>query len=74
MRKLMMMLAAASVVLGAMALPAGAQDGTASIHTLKNASPIIKQTACTGYTGGCGCAPGWVSSCARRCCRCVRCW
>ena len=74
MRKLMMMLTAASLVLGVMALQAGAQDGAAGIHALKNATPIVKLAACNGYTGHCGCAPGWVSRCADRCCKCVRCW
>ena len=73
MRKFMMTLTAASLVLGVMALQADAQNGAASIHALKTVTPIVKLAACRGYTGGCGCAPGWVSSCANRCCRCVRC-
>jgi hypothetical protein len=70
-------LATAALVLGAMALPASAQNqqrGAASFHTLKNATPIVKQAACGGGTGYCGCGPGWVSACAPRCCRCVPCW
>ncbi len=74
MRKFVMVLAAASLVLGVMALQAGAQDGTAGIHALKAASPIIKLAACNGFMGNCGCAPGWISSCRNRCCHCVRCW
>jgi hypothetical protein len=74
MRRLMMTLTAALLVLGGMALQADAQNGTSSLPTLKNASPIVKQTSCRGYTGACGCAPGWVSACRYRCCRCVPCW
>lgn len=73
MKKLMIISAAAALVLGVMALQAGAHDGVAAVHELKNASPIVKLAACNGYTGRCGCAPGWVSSCPRRCCRCVPC-
>jgi hypothetical protein len=73
MRKFMMTLAAASLVLGAMALQADAQNGTASLPALKNQSPIVKLAGCRGYTGACGCAPGWVSACRYRCCRCVPC-
>ncbi len=75
MRKLMMMLASSllvlGVVLGVLAWQAGAQD--APTLPLKNQSPIVKLAACNGYTGGCGCAPGWISSCRHRCCRCVPC-
>jgi hypothetical protein len=74
MIKLTMTLTAAALVLGAMAFQASAQDGAASTHPLKNMTPIVKLAACNGYTGGCGCAPGWISSCRHRCCRCVRCW
>ena len=72
MKKFVIALAAASGVFGALAMQAGAQDG-AALHALKNQSPIIKLAACNGYTGHCGCAPGWISSCAHRCCRCVPC-
>jgi hypothetical protein len=79
MRRIVMVLASAALVLGvvlgvfAWQGQAGAQD-LPSLHALKNQSPIVKMAACNGYTGGCGCAPGWVSSCRRRCCACVRCY
>jgi hypothetical protein len=75
MRKLMLTLGAAALVLAAMAVEAGAQQqrGAACIRSLTNATPIITQAACNGRTGGCGCAPGWVSACRYRCCRCVPC-
>jgi hypothetical protein len=60
------------VVVGGLTLRAGAQD-LPDLHALKNQSPIVKLAACNGYTGGCGCAPGWISSCRRRCCRCIPC-
>ncbi len=41
MRRLMMTLTAALLVLGGMALQADAQNGT-SLPALKNASPIVK--------------------------------
>ena len=72
MRKLLMTLTAALLVLGGMALQADAQNGR--IPPLKNASPIVKETSCRGFTGACGCAPGWISACRYRCCRCVPCW
>jgi hypothetical protein len=77
MRKLALALSAAVFVFGALALPAGAQTeqrGAASIFTLRNATPIVKQAACNGTTGYCGCGPGWISACAPRCCRCVPCY
>jgi len=78
MRKLAMTLTATALVFGALALQASAQtqhNGARSIDTLKNATPIVKLAACNGWTGGCGCGPGWISACAPRgCCRCVRCW
>jgi hypothetical protein len=77
MRKLTLTLTAAALVLGAVATAADAQTqqyGAACIHTLKNASPIVKLAACNGGTGYCGCGPGWISACAPRCCRCVPCW
>jgi hypothetical protein len=46
-------LSAALLVLGALALPASAQNeqrGAASIHALKNATPIVRQAACNGGT------------------------
>ena len=68
MRKLSLALSAAVLVLGALALPASAQNeqrGAASIHALKNATPIVRPAACNGGTGYCGCGPGWISA-ARR--------
>jgi hypothetical protein len=64
MTKLTLTLSAALLVLGALALPASAQNeqrGAASIHALKNATPIVTPAACRGGTGYCGCGPGWVS-------------
>jgi hypothetical protein len=77
MKKFILTLSAAVLVLGALALPASAQTeqrGAASIHALKNATPIVRQAACNGGTGYCGCGPGWISACAPRCCRCVPCY
>ena len=77
MKKFILTLSAAVFVFAALALPAGAQNeqrGAASIHVLKNATPIARQAACNGGTGYCGCGPGWISACAPRCCRCVPCW
>ena len=76
MGKFTMTLTAVALVLGTMALPAGAQQqqcGAASLHALKNATPIIKHVGCSGGTGYCGCGSGWISACAPRCCRCVPC-
>jgi hypothetical protein len=77
MRKLSITLATTALVFGALAMPASAQTenrGAASIHALKNATPVIKKAACNGTTGGCGCGPGWISACAPGCCRCVPCY
>jgi hypothetical protein len=60
-RKLTMTLTAAAVLLGTMALQANAQNqqrGAATIHALKNATPIVTPAACNGGTGYCGCGPG----------------
>jgi len=77
MRKLAVPLMAAALVLGIMASPASAQSlrtGAVCLYTtLKNATPIVKQAACNGWTGACGCGPGWISACRDRCCRCVPC-
>ena len=43
-------------------------------HALKNATPIVTLAACNGRTGGCGCGPGWITSCPGGCCRCVPCY
>jgi hypothetical protein len=48
MTKLTLTLSAALLVLGALALPASAQNeqrGAASIHALKNATPIVRPAA-----------------------------
>jgi hypothetical protein len=77
MKKLILTLSAAAFVLGTLALPASAQNehrAAASIHALRNATPIVRPAACNGTTGYCGCGPGWISACAPRCCRCVPCW
>jgi hypothetical protein len=74
MRKLVMTVTTALIVLGGMALSADAQNGAGSLNALKNQSPIVKFAGCRGFTGACGCAPGWVSACRYRCCRCVPCW
>jgi hypothetical protein len=81
MRKFTLTAATAALVFGALfgilAAPASAQNeqrGAASIHALKNANPIVRQAACYGGTGYCGCGHGWISACAPRCCRCVPCW
>jgi len=58
MRKLTTILAAASLLVGLVALQASAQDAAISTPALKNQSPIVKLAACNGSTGHCGCAPG----------------
>jgi hypothetical protein len=73
MRKLTMTLAAAALVLGAMALQAGAQNQHHGAAVLKNATPIATPAACNGRTGHCGCGAGWISRCGNVCCRCVPC-
>ena len=63
MRKVTMTLTAAALLLGTMALQASAQNqqrGAASIHALRNATPIVTPAACYGGTGYCGCGPGWI--------------
>ncbi len=75
MRKPTMILTATALLL--MAFQASAQNqhrGAAQIHALKNATPLVTPVACYGGTGYCGCGPGWITSCAPRCCRCVPCW
>ena len=71
MRKLTITLATAALVFGVMAMPASAQNehnGAASIHALKNATPIVKQVACRGFGPRCG--PGFVWTCGPY----GRCW
>jgi hypothetical protein len=76
MRKLTMTLTAAALMLGTMAISANAQTaaGAASLHAQIHNATMFRHAACNGFTGGCGCAPGWISACANRCCRCVRCY
>ncbi len=76
MRKLALTMSAALLVLGSVALSANAQTqsaGAASMHALKNATPIVKEVACNGTTGVYGCGPGWVRRCGYYGCRCVHC-
>jgi hypothetical protein len=79
MRKLTMILAAAMLVLGttAMTTVAHAQPmGASSVcQAVKNFTPFIKEAACNGRTGHCGCGAGWISSCpgSGHCCKCVPC-
>jgi hypothetical protein len=56
-------LAAAALVLGSMALTAGAQAQQlgAGHAQLQNATPIVKQVACRGFGPHCG--PGFVWTC-----------
>jgi hypothetical protein len=75
MRKLTMILTAAALVLGTMAIAANAQTqspGAASFHAqIRNATPL-KQAACRGRWGP-YCPPGWVRACGPWGCRCVPC-
>ena len=51
MKKLTLTLSAAALVFGSMILSASAQTqgaGAASVHALKNATPIVTQAACRG--------------------------
>jgi hypothetical protein len=77
MRKLTLTLAATALMLAGSMLAASAQNqngGAGRLHAqIQNATPI-HEAACNGFTGACGCAPGWISACPGRCCRCVRCW
>jgi hypothetical protein len=77
MKRFSLTLTAVALVMGSMAIAANAQTqapGAGSLQALKNATPYVRQAACNGFTGGCGCAAGWVSACANRCCKCVRCY
>ena len=52
MRKFALTMSAALLVLGSMALSASAQTqnaGAASVHALKNATPVVTQAACRGF-------------------------
>ncbi len=77
MKTLAMTLTAAMLVLGTMAMTANAQTlpgATCLRGELVNASPDIRHVNCRGWTGRCGCGPGWVSSCPGGCCHCVPCY
>jgi hypothetical protein len=77
MTKFAMILTASVLVLGAMTATGGAQTqwmGASRLQAqLKNATPIVKEVACNGRTGHCGCGAGWISACGNRCCHCVPC-
>jgi len=72
-----MSLTAAMLVLGTIAMTTGAEAqavrASGVCQAVKNFTPYIKEAACNGKTGYCGCGPGWVTSCAPHCCRCVPC-
>jgi hypothetical protein len=81
MRKLVLMLTAATFAVGISALTAGAQTqllGAGDLHAqAHNFTPMVKQAACNG-TWGPWCGPGWVRRCWRGPygylhCRCVPC-
>jgi hypothetical protein len=78
MRKLTMILTAAALMLGTLAIAANAQTqapGAASLHAqIHNFTPIIKQAACNGTWGAYGCGPGWVRRCGYWGCRCMPCY
>jgi hypothetical protein len=64
MTKLTMTLAAATLMLGSMAVGASAQTHQfgAGLHAqIQNATPIIQQAACGGFGPRCG--PGWTYYC-----------
>jgi hypothetical protein len=75
MRKLTLTLAAATLVLGSMAMQANAQtaSGAASVHALaQNATPIVTQAACRGF--GPYCPPGTTRVCGPYRCWCRPCY
>ena len=75
MRKLMMSMTMAALMLGSMALTVNAQTqraGAAGFHGVaQNATPIVKQAACRGW--GSRCPPGRVWACGPRGCWCRWC-
>lgn len=82
MKRLAVILTAATLALGMSALTAGAQTqapGAGSLHAqAQNFTPMIQKTACGGRWGA-FCGPGWVRRCWRgpyggRHCRCVPCY
>jgi hypothetical protein len=73
MGKLALTMSAALLVLGAMAMSANAQSaGAASIHALKNATPVVTQAACRGFGPYCG--PGYTRVCGPYRCWCRPCY
>jgi hypothetical protein len=75
MRRLTLTLAAATLVLGSMAMQASAQTagGAASVHALaQNATPIVTPAACRGY--GPYCPPGTTRVCGPYRCWCRPCY
>lgn len=72
MRRLTLIVAAA-VMAVLIAKPASAQLGDLPLRALTNMTPMATLASCTGTTGYCGCGPGFISSCAPGCCKCVRC-
>jgi hypothetical protein len=75
MRRLTMTLAATALVLGSMAMTAGAQTqrvGAGSLHALTNATPIVTKAACQGW--GPYCPPGYVRACGPYRCWCRPCY
>jgi len=76
MQRTTKIIATALLFLGALSLEASAQTmsiGSWRAQALPNYSTPFKNAACNGRTGYCGCGPGWISSCAPRCCHCVPC-
>jgi hypothetical protein len=70
MRMLALTMSAALLVLGSMAPLANAQTqnaGAASVHALKNATPVVTQAACRSFGPSCG--PGYTRVCGP-----YRCW
>jgi hypothetical protein len=77
MTRLALTFAAAALMLGSLALNAGAQTqntGAASFHALaRNATPIVKEAACNGAWGR-WCPPGRHRVCGPYRCWCAACW
>lgn len=76
MRRTSKIFAVSMLALAALTLPAEAQSQSvagACSRAVKALNMSVKEAACNGGTGYCGCGPGWVSACAPRCCECVRC-
>jgi hypothetical protein len=76
MRRTTKIIATALLFLGALSFEANAQTmslGSWRAQAIPNYSTPFKNAACNGWTGACGCGPGWISACRHRCCRCVPC-